>query len=231
MLGHNHTSFEALPPMKSAQFGRPLEAPPPAGEGDLSALGLCQSLPRYTEIHAQGESANKLYKVLTGAVRISQLLADGRRQIGGFYLPGEVFGLADDMPHGFTAETLVPTALLVIRRDSLMARMGSQPLLARELWRLTTAELARTQQHLMVLGRKTAIERVASFLLDLAARQGGVDDVLLPMCRQDIADYLGLTIETVSRMITRLEHMGLVALPAARRVRILDEEALRQLEE
>ncbi|GAB4154026.1 MAG: helix-turn-helix domain-containing protein [Sphingomonadales bacterium] len=200
-------------------------------ETDLNALGLCQRFARHGEIHAQGEPADKLYKVLTGAVRTAQLLADGRRQIGGFYLPGEVFGLADGEPHGFTAEALAPTTLLVLRRDTLISRAARDPKLSRDLWQLTTAQLARTERHLMVLGRKTALERVACFLLDLSARGGDNDDIVLPMCRQDIADYLGLTIETVSRMMTRLEQMGLIALPSSRRVRLCDADALRDLEE
>lgn len=200
-------------------------------ETDLNALGLCQRIARHGEIHAQGEPADKLYKVLTGAVRTAQLLADGRRQIGGFYLPGEMFGMADGAPHDFTAEALAPTTLLVIRRDTLIRRAAGDPGLSRDLWHMTTAQLARSQRHLMVLGRKTALERVACFLLDLSARTGDHDDLTLPMCRQDIADYLGLTIETVSRMMTRLEQMGLIALPSSRRVRLCDSDALRDLEE
>ncbi|RME65958.1 MAG: Crp/Fnr family transcriptional regulator [Alphaproteobacteria bacterium] len=200
---------------------------------DALAPGLCQAFDRGGEIYAQGEPATAVYKVLGGAVRLSQLLADGRRQVGGFYLAGEMFGFTDAAHHDFTAEALAPTRLMAIRRDALLTRMAREPLLAREMWSFAAAELARAQRHFMVLGRKTACERVASFLLDMARRTGAGngDAIVLVMCRQDIADYLGLTIETVSRMMTRLEQSGLIALPSSRRVRILDAEGLRALEE
>lgn len=177
-----------------------------------------------SEIYAQGERAGDLYLVEFGAVRIYRLLADGRRQISAFHLAGEIFGFEADRTHHFFAEAIGSTGIRTIRAGHGAERAG-------ELLPLVLQGLVRAQEHLLVLGRQNAAERVAAFLLDMAARQGGLDEFDLPMSRGDVADYLGLTIETVSRVFSKFKERGVVRLPTLRRVCILKEETLRDMSE
>lgn len=177
-----------------------------------------------SEIYAQGEQAGTIYQVEFGAVRVYRLLADGRRQISAFYLSGETFGLEADENHHFFAEAITGTNLRLFPRWKL----GD---ISQELFSLTLRSLTRAQEHLLVLGRQTAAERVAAFLLDLAERQGGLEQVEMPMSRMDIGDYLGLTIETVSRVFSRLKDKGIIALPTLRSAEIKKWNALRTMSE
>src|SRR5262245_15803041 len=162
--------------------------------GTFEFVGARMSVHRNAEIYGEGEPATQLYKVVSGIVRTCRFLIDGRRQIGGFYLPGDTFGLETTAEHTCSAEAVTDVDLLVIKTG--------EPSL--QLWDLLGRELRRTQDHVLLLA-KTAPERVATFLLDMARRIRSRDEVELPMSRQDIADYLGLTIETVSRTLTQLE--------------------------
>jgi CRP/FNR family transcriptional regulator, nitrogen fixation regulation protein len=177
-----------------------------------------------SEIYAQGEKAGNIYQVEFGAVRVYRLLADGRRQISAFYLSGEVFGLEADANHHFFAEAITGTSL----RSFPRSKFGD---ISQELFSLTLRSLTRAQEHLLVLGRQTAAERVAAFLLDLAERQGGLEQVELPMSRMDIGDYLGLTIETVSRVFSKLKDKGIIALPTLRSAEIKKWNALQAMSE
>jgi CRP-like cAMP-binding protein len=185
------------------------------------------SFARNVEIYGEGEPADYLYKVVDGAVRTYKVLADGRRQVGGFYLAGDVFGLETGEEHGFSAEAITDAKVLVIGRNALIALAGRDHEVARQLWTLTGAELHRVQDHIMLL-IKSAQERVASFLLEMAARIPG-NAVELPMSRQDIADYLGLTIETVSRTLTQLEHSAAIELSTSRRIVLRNRPALKRM--
>jgi CRP/FNR family transcriptional regulator, nitrogen fixation regulation protein len=196
--------------------------------GPIEMMGAPMTLPRNGEIYGEGEPADFIYKVISGTVRTSKLLADGRRQIGAFYLAGDVFGLEIGEEHGFSAEAINESTVLVIRRSALVALAMRDSAVARELWILTACELARVQEHLMLLV-KTAQERVAGFLLEMAARRPAGDTVELPMTRQDIADYLGLTIETVSRTLTALGNEAAIELPNSRRVVLRNRPALREM--
>jgi CRP-like cAMP-binding protein len=120
------------------------------------------------------------------------------------YLPGDVFGIEIDDEHHFSAEAITDSMILVVKRSALMSLANTDGDVARRLWTFTARELRRMQDHVLLL-TKTAQERVASFLLDLAKRLAAVEKIEIPMSRQDIADYLGLTIETISRTLTRLE--------------------------
>ncbi len=177
-----------------------------------------------SEIYAQGGKSGPIYQVEFGAVRVYRLLADGRRQISAFYLPGEIFGLEADETHHFFAEAITGTNLRLFPRRKL----GD---VSQELLTLTLRSLTRAQEHLLVLGRQTAAERVAAFLLDLAERQGGLEQVEMPMSRMDIGDYLGLTIETVSRVFSKLKDKGIIALPTLRSAEIKKWNALRAMSE
>jgi len=174
------------------------------------------------EIYAEGDLNDKCYQVSTGAVRVYRLLSDGRRQVVSFHLPGEMFGFEAGTNHSFFAEAITDTTLAVFGRRHMQER-------SRDLLALALAGMARAQQHLLVIGRQCAVERIAAFLVDLCERQGGDRLLRLPMSRQDIADYLGLTIETVSRVMTKLKARSVIALRDARTVDIMRLDALRSL--
>lgn len=178
------------------------------------------------EIYAQDQMADVIYQLVSGAVRTSHLLADGRRQIGDFYYAGDMLGVEIDGAHRFSAETLDDCEVRVMRRTGSTVSDGGD--LDRIIWQATTRELQRTQVHMLLLGRATATEKVARLLLDVAERFRG-DIVALPMSRQDMADYLGLTIETISRMLGRLQADGVVEFVGARRFRIRRLNALAEL--
>ncbi|WP_027055431.1 helix-turn-helix domain-containing protein [Mesorhizobium erdmanii] len=180
--------------------------------------------PAGTEIYAQGEKAGPLYHVEFGAVRVYRLLADGRRQISAFHLAGETFGFEADATHHFFAEAINATGVRVLR-------IAGAADMSRQLLPLALKGLIRAQEHLLVLGRQNAIERVAAFLVDMAERQGGLRQVELPMSRMDIGDYLGLTIETVSRVFTRLKDKGVIRLLGLRSLEILKQDVLLDMGE
>lgn len=217
-----------MPPMPSGKWGEEADNRRPVDV--LSTLGVVASYDRNAEIYGEDEAAEYVFVMLTGTVRICKLLGDGRRQIEAFCLPGDVFGWEATGNHRFSAEAVGECKVVRIKRSILFARAADDAELSHALWALTAAELHRAQDHLLVLGRKNAQERVATFLLDLASRFGAsANEVILPMSRQDIADYLGLTIETVSRTLTHLEERAAIALPSSRRVLLRDRNALRQL--
>ncbi|WP_378941993.1 helix-turn-helix domain-containing protein [Mesorhizobium sp. ANAO-SY3R2] len=175
-----------------------------------------------TEIYGQNELAGCIYQVEFGAIRIYRLLADGRRQISSFHLPGETFGLEVDDRHHFCAEAISNCG---IRKFSL----ASHPEMSGELLSLALQSLGRAQDHLLVLARQAACERVGAFLLELAERQGGTNMIELPMSRMDIGDYLGLTIETVSRIFSKLKEQGIIRLPSLRCIEIMNWDALHSM--
>ena len=194
----------------------------------IAMMGALMPVARDAEIYGESEPADYLYKVVSGAVRTYKVLNDGRRQISSFYLPGEIFGLEVGGEHTFSAEAVADSKILVIRRSAVVALAGRDKEVARQLWRMTATELQRAHDHIMLL-IKTAQERVAGFLLEMAARSPDAGEVDLPMSRQDIADYLGLTIETVSRMVTQLEKSGTIALATSRRIVLRKRGALSRM--
>jgi CRP/FNR family nitrogen fixation transcriptional regulator len=177
------------------------------------------------EIFAEGEPAEFIHKVISGAVRTTHLLGDGHRQIGGFHLPGEVFGLEYGKAHRFSAEAIVPCEVAFVSRRALERIAERDGDAARQLWALTSRELANLQDHVLILSRKHAAERVGAFLLKLS-RQAASATVDLPMSRGDIGDHLGLTLETVSRTLGQFARDNVIALPSARRVVLHDTIAL-----
>jgi len=197
-----------------------------AGAADL--MGAPMSFSRNGEIYGESEPADYLYKVVSGTVRTHKVLSDGRRQIGGFYEAGEIFGLETGEEHSFSAEAITDCKVLVIKRSALMALAARDHEVARQLWTMTGKELRRVQDHIMLLV-KSAQERVAAFLLEMSERNSGGNAVELPMSRQDIADYLGLTIETVSRTLTLLENAATIELSSSRRIVLRNRSALSRL--
>jgi CRP/FNR family nitrogen fixation transcriptional regulator len=195
-----------------------------------SPLGSTRAYRKDEEIFAEGDDAEYFYRVLSGVVRTYKLLSDGRRQIDAFHLPGDIFGAETHGAHRFTAEAIGDVSLVGYRSRSIETATLDNPALARDILAATMVSLARAQEHMLLLGRKSASEKVATFLLGLAERMtsGGIVD--LPMARIDIADHLGLTIETVSRSLTQLERRGVISLPANRRGVVLkDRDALKRL--
>lgn len=178
------------------------------------------------EIYVQDEDADLVYRIIRGAARTSHLLADGRRQVGDFYYEGDVIGVEMGPVHRFSAEALGDCEVLALRRAGSAAYDAGR--VDRMIWAATASELQRAQSHMLLLGRATACERVARFLLDIAERFRE-EIVSLPMSRQDMADYLGLTIETISRMLGRLQADGLVEFTGSRRYRIRRPAALLEL--
>jgi CRP/FNR family transcriptional regulator, nitrogen fixation regulation protein len=203
---------------------------PPVGSypGSLEILGVAMSFPRDGEIYSENSAADYLYRVISGTVRTYKALSDGRRQIRAFYLPGDIFGLETAEAHAFSAEAITDAELLVIKRSAVVALAARDHGMTRQLWSLTSRELEHAQGHVLLL-TQSAQERVVSFLLEMAGRVPASDEVELPMSRQDIADYLGLTIETVSRMLTQLERAAAIELPTSRRVVLRSRSALNRL--
>jgi CRP/FNR family nitrogen fixation transcriptional regulator len=163
-----------------------------------------------TEIYGEKEAADYVYQVKMGAVRSYKLLSDGRRQIGAFHLAGDIFGLENGSLHRFTAEAIVDTTVRLIRRQTLELVADSDPVVANNLLNMTTSNLQHAEDHMLMLGRKTSLERVAAFILEMDQRLTRTDVIALPMSRRDIADYLGLTLETVSRALSRLHEFGII---------------------
>jgi CRP-like cAMP-binding protein len=200
----------------------------PLPEGPLGLMGAPMRFARNIEIYGECEPAEYLYQVISGAVRSYRTLDDGRRQIGAFYLPGDIFGVEAGDVHLSSAEAISDAQVLVMKRSAVMARAEHERDLAKQLWTLTVRELLRVQEHSLVL-IKSAEERVAGFLLEMAGRKSSAGAIELPMSRQDIADYLGLTIETVSRTFTQLSQSGTITLESSRRVVFRNRAALNRL--
>lgn len=217
----------AVATAKPAIYARPAPAASLA-EGPLGLMGAPMRFARNCEIFGEDEPAEYLYQVISGAVRTYRTLDDGRRQIVAFYMPGDVFGVEAGDLHLSSAEAISDAQVLVAKRSAVMARAEHEKNLARQLWMLTVHELQRVQQHSLAL-IKSAEERVAGFLLEMAGRNSASTTVELPMSRQDIADYLGLTIETVSRTITQFVHSGMIALETTRRIQLRNRPALNRL--
>lgn len=199
-----------------------------ASLGVFERMAFTGSYPLNTEIYGEEEPAEYLYKVISGAVRTYRMLENGRRQIAAFYVPGDVFGLETRDEHALSAEAVTQSKLLLVKRRDLLTLASQDNVIARLLWTLTAAELQRVQDHILLFAM-SAEQRVAGFLMEMARRLSTDDEVKLPMARRDIADYLGLTIETVSRSLTHLENTAAIKIPTSRRIQFCDYTALGRL--
>jgi CRP/FNR family nitrogen fixation transcriptional regulator len=182
------------------------------------------------EIYGEGELAEYVYQVIRGAVRTYKLLSDGRRQIGAFLLPGDVFGLESSTSHRLAAEAVIDTTVRLVKRNSLEQAAGIDVQVARKLWGITAGELGHAENHMLLLGRKSAMERVATFLLEMDRRLAVAGMMALPMCRRDIGDYLGLTLETVSRALSQLHGEGVLGFSGARQIVLRNRQRLRNMD-
>jgi len=203
----------------------PASSAEPGPCDEIRLVGVTKSFGRDQAIYGEGEPADLVYKVISGGVRTFRVLADGRRQISEFHLPGDVFGVELDAERRSGAEAICESVLVVARRSAVT----EDPAQGQRFWRHALRQLRRCQDQALTLGRRSASERVASFLLDLAQRLGSGDELALPMSRQDMADYLGLTIETVSRTVTQMQGGGLIELAGCRHVRLKRPGALAEL--
>ena len=229
MLTQTNTISRVSSRQPELRTGRPMAPQGSVAFGNsIELMGAPMPFARNAEIYGENEPAEYLYKLISGTVRTYKVLNDGRRQIGAFYLPGDIFGLEIGEDHTFSAEAIVDCKVLVIKRSTLVALAARDNEVARQLWTMTASELQRAQDHIMLL-IKTAQERVAGFLLEMAKRSAAASEVELPMSRQDIADYLGLTIETVSRTLTQLENSAAIAVPTSRRIVLRNRAALSRL--
>jgi len=185
-----------------------------------------------TEIYGEKEPADYVYQVRIGAVRSYKLLSDGRRQIGAFHLAGDIFGLENGSEHRFTADAIVDTTVRLIKRHSLEMVAESDAVVSRNLLSMTTNNLQHAEDHMLLLGRKTSLERVAAFLTEMDRRLTAAGVMALPMSRRDIADYLGLTLETVSRALSRLHGLGILGFIGTnqRQIVLLDRRQLASLD-
>jgi len=197
--------------------------------GSTLRLGIGQTLFR------EGDPATRVFTLTRGSLRLYKLLPDGRRHIVGFMAPGDFLGISVDDEHAFTAEMIEDGELCCFPRSRFDEFTVGHPSMERELYQMAAHELSAAQLQLVLLGRKTAAERLAQFLLILAKKNQRPGDetnvVKLPMQRGDIADYLGLTKETVSRLLSAFRAARLVRLRELHEVEILDRPLLEQLAE
>jgi CRP/FNR family transcriptional regulator, anaerobic regulatory protein len=201
---------------------------------NLRSLGSPQRLQAGQPIFHEGDAVNRVFMLASGSLKIYTLLADGRRQVTGFMFPGDFLGISIDHEYAFTAEALSDAELWWFSRQAFDAFVEQNLEVERELYRLAAHELAAAQQQMVLLGRKTAAERLASFFLMLLERKERVSGKTenrfeLSMARVDIADYLGLTKETVSRMIALLRDRRFVRLVAQDEIEIVDRAGLQEM--
>jgi CRP/FNR family nitrogen fixation transcriptional regulator len=199
----------------------------------LQRIGTKRRYAKNEAVFSEGDEAKHSYKVVTGAIRLCKHLADGRRQIAGFVLPGEYCGLLHLEEHRFTAEAASELVVIAYPQRQVEALSETMLSMRKRLAGFLAQRLKSMQDHVVMLGRQTAKERVASFLLNLVERSGAHENesAELPMSRQDIADYLGLTIETVCRVLSELKRSRILALPGLHEIVLKDTEALQALAE
>jgi CRP/FNR family nitrogen fixation transcriptional regulator len=197
--------------------------------GELGLSGSVHHFVADRAIYEEGDPARCFYKVVRGMVRTCRFLSDGRRQIDAFHVEGDVFGLEAGSQYRLSAEAVSECQVIAYRRRGLDGTVAQDERLARQFFAHAMTCLARSQEHSLLLGRGTATQKIATFVVEMAERERRETFIDLPMSRQDIADYLGLTIETVSRTLSHLERDGIIGLPTARRVVLRDHKALRQM--
>jgi len=195
----------------------------------LQTAGTVIHIAEGREIFAEGADTDTFYKVVSGVVRACKFLNDGRRQIEAFHVAGELFGFELGEERALSAEAVSDCTLVCYRRRNIEQLAHKDEAISRLLLQFAMHNLVQAQNHSLLLGRRGAAEKVASFILGWAERCSGEKMIYLAMTRQDIADYLGLTIETVSRSLSQFERDGVIALPTTRQLKVLDVDALEDL--
>jgi CRP/FNR family nitrogen fixation transcriptional regulator len=199
----------------------------------ISRAGLTagiQHCEKDAQVYGEEAPADYVYQVASGAVRRYKLLSDGRCQIAAFHLPGDVFGMEAGTVRRMAADAVVETTLRRVKRHSLEQAAATDMFVGRSLWSMAARNLEHAEEHLLLLGRKTATERVAAFLLEMDRRLSGAGMLPLPMCRRDIGDYLGLTLETVSRALSQFHERGVLDFSGARHLVLRNRALLRNMD-
>jgi CRP/FNR family nitrogen fixation transcriptional regulator len=197
----------------------------------LEQIGTRLRFSRNQEIYGQGESGGYCwYKVVSGTVRISKLRTDGRRHIAEFCFSGDDFGFESGAERSFSAEAVEDVTVMRYPRAATERLAEENPAVAQLLRDMTLKSLAAAQARLMILARMTATERVVSFLLELSQRNDDERCVELPMGRCDIGDYLGVTVETVCRVLSDLKRRGAIEVDS-HSVTLLDRFTLEAINE
>lgn len=194
----------------------------------LRPIGAVMKVRRGRQVFAEGEHAAHWYWLASGAVQVCSFAEDGRRQVAELVLPGDLFGLEACARRGATAEAARDAVVIAYPRARAEALVDADPRLARAFREVACGRLNHAQACLFRLGKTSALARVASFLLEMGERcrraaDGAVD---VPVTRDDMADYLGLTSETVSRALTELRRRGAIVLPARQSIHLADRAAL-----
>lgn len=187
-----------------------------------------------TVLFREGDAADAVYEVLAGVFRATKIFPDGRRQVVAFAYPGDIIGFGHGQTYRFDCEALTPGKIEITARGDVLRAAALRPDLGQKLLAQAAHELSSMHDLSTLLCRKSAMERIAGFLMSLAARTGKLGNdrrIALPMCRADIADHLGLTIETVSRNLTKLRVRGIVDLPDRGSFVVRDLDRLEALAE
>lgn len=195
-------------------------------EPTLAAAANVRRLKAGETLYVEGDAAPYCYQIVSGVVKEYNTLEDGRRQVADFYSVGELFGISELSEQLHTAEAITDCAIRSYPRDTFMQSISESPALSQHFLDTLMTRLHRARERIVMLGRMSAIQRVTSFLLRLSAEQETKNDIRVMMSRQDMADHLGLTIETVCRALTDLKKRGLIVMPSARLFSIPDEESL-----
>jgi CRP/FNR family transcriptional regulator, nitrogen fixation regulation protein len=193
-------------------------------------IGVVRSYPRKSQIIREDEAADHVYEVVSGTVCTCKMLREGRRQIAGFYFAGDICGLESAKKHSVAVEAITNAQVRIFKKQALAS---SNLEVADRLLALTTRELARKQDHLLLLLSTTAEERIICFLIEMVQRASPREDDLihLPMARRDIADYLGLTIETVSRVLWDFERRGAIEISGRHSIVLRNQSTKEELQE
>jgi CRP/FNR family nitrogen fixation transcriptional regulator len=194
----------------------------------LEGLGVVIALRRDEPLFRPGDKAEFYFKVLKGAMRSCHVLADGRRHVGEFFLAGDFIGLDAAESYAFAAEAIVDTSLIRYSRRKVEALAAEEPRIGQSLVEIMRSGLAAARDRMLLLGHMTAMERIASFLVDLSKRRSD-GRISLPMTRTDIGDYLGLTMETVSRALSQLRSDGIITQHGLHELTVADPAALTEL--
>jgi CRP/FNR family nitrogen fixation transcriptional regulator len=218
-----------------AEFGQDSIGVAQSGQLDalvaLERIGARLSFARNDEIYAEGDGSDCWYKVVSGTVRICKLLADGRRHIAEFCFSGDCFGIDNAGERQYSAEAVDEVIVMRFQRKATESLIDHNSAVARQFCETMLRDLANAHGRTLLLGRMTAPERVATFLLEMFERRNRSKTLDLPMSRNDIADYLGLTIETVCRTLSGFKRDGIIAIPNPHRIELLDRDALEAVGE
>jgi CRP/FNR family nitrogen fixation transcriptional regulator len=207
----------------------PWTLPEPQARDGLELSGAVMNFAPGRQIYAEGDEARSFYKVVSGVVRTCRFLSDGRRQIDCFHAAGDVFGVEAGASHRLGAEAVSDCTVIAYRRRGLEAMVSRDEKLGRWFFSHVLSTLEQVREHALLLGRGSAAQKMSAFLLEIEAQQGRGKMIDLAMSRQDIADYLGLTIETVSRTLSQMERDGTISLSSTRHVVLKDRRSLQRL--